>query len=187
MNRLKRYMMKTNFIILFAILLLAGCRNTKALVDKESELDVSKKAEATNNIAIKEIVQNDISTEQYFKDSTILTETTTELSKPDSSGQQYVTRIVTRKAVKNISSIIKTNDGSISGKSLSQTGKVKIDEAINQETSEKTRVISKIRSSIYIFIVGLILIIISVFIIRRFGGIKGLYGVIVSILKNKSI
>lgn len=207
--------MKTKLLILLAMVLLFGCRSSKVVTDNHSNLEINSTAAVSQNDSASFIQEQktetetkvvsssetDISIDDISSEGIMIIETITELSPPDSLGNQYATRVINRESVKVSSQETKEVDNSTASETIDTNTKQETNTAVteysettsesstdlHQETTEKTK---KKKTGIGIplkLIIPFIIILIVGFIMLRLGGFGRLFGILGLFFKKNSI
>lgn len=201
---------KILIILMFAFLL--SCKNSKITSKTESSLEMNSTAAVketesseTNQVSTIDTESNkeersdsDISTNDRYNDSLVFEETITDYSDPDSLGNQYPVRVTNRHAVavsslqsdsKDLSKTQKkqnskqTEETEISITENSETA-AEISSDFKEKKSEKTKEkIMQIPTRYLIWGSVILIIIIALFLFKRFGGFGWLSGVMGLIFK----
>lgn len=182
--------MKAKFLILLSMVLLFGCRSTKTVTEMQSSLQVNSSAAVNQNDSSSFIqdkiikTETDISIENVSSDSVLIKETITELSKPDSLGNQYPTRVIDRETVKVSSDAThetqETNTTEESNIGITEYSETTTESSteINQDTSQN---ITEEKTGIGIpleLVLPIVIAILVLVVFIRLGGFKWLFGVL---------
>ena len=173
---------------LFVALLLVGCKTTKQTVQVQQDVktienrDVVEKQDGTIVVAVAEVVEteNETTTQTESSEALAIVETTTVLSKPDSTGKQNPTSITVKetKRVSNDKQFVQdkqvTNHARDSTAAealeIERTDKtdLKSDSSIELDTTTKTKV-STPRPFVWLSIIlGVGALVFVYFILRRY-------------------
>ena len=181
--------MKANLLFLL-ILSVLGCKTTKEYTSAKTDIvskvqnDIQSSSASMTTNAIK---MNKV--EQVFEnDSSVFKETIIALSKPDTSGSQYVTTITHRKASKIKQTGKQTITAGNSTASINKNEKVKDKSVKQSKTSNGKKTVKKTERHWSRLSVGLlVLIAAALFIFKRYSGSGVVKGITHRILKFLSI
>lgn len=165
-----------NIVILLAALFLFACKTTKVTTDIKSDVQTEEKrnvvetSDSTAAVVVNEVVE----TQNDVQENTVITEVVKEMSKPDSSGQQYATKITERIITQDRSDNTRTHnarDSSANIKAqseLTDKSDLKSDSSENIEIKEKTKVKTPgvLNWAIILLVIGALVFV--YFILRRY-------------------
>lgn len=165
-----------NIVILLAALFLFACKTTKVStqierdVQTEEKRDVVEKVDSTAAVAVNEVVE----TQNDIVENKVITEVVKELSKPDSYGQQYTTRITERVITQDKKDNTRTHNARDSSSNIREQSELtdksdlKSDSSENTEIKEKTKVRTPgvLNWAIILLVIGALVFV--YFILRRY-------------------
>jgi len=169
-----------NIVILLAALFLFACKTTKVSTQIERDVQTEEKrdiVETTDSTAV--VVLSDVvETQNDVQENKVITEVVKELSKPDSSGQQYATKITERTITHDKSDNTRTHNArdstanTVVQTELADKTDLKTDNLEQTDIKEKTKVKTPgiINWAIILLVLGALVF--AYFILRRYGLLK---------------
>lgn len=133
-------------LAILAVLLLTSCQTKKQFVKSETEIKTVSELNTTKDAASKTDthVFSNIAESVTETDSTVIEETITELSKPDSLGHQHPEKIINRKITsgknKETKVVEETQHNQTTENKVSETENRVTEQVISNETAEKTKI-----------------------------------------------
>lgn len=139
--------MKNNFILcaLLCLLWFNSCQTKKQFVKSETEIKTVSELNATKEVVSKTNTHavSSVTGSVTETDSTVIEETITELSEPDSLGNQHPEKIINRKIIsgknKETKVVETTQLNQAEEKKVNETENTVTEQEINNETAVKTK------------------------------------------------
>ena len=167
-------------IVILIAFFLFGCKTTKLstkidrAVQTEEKRDVKEKTDSTAAVVVNKVVeiQNDL------EDNSVVTEVVRELSKPDTLGQQYTTKVIERTTTRDKTD--KTQTQSASDSSINTGVKTELTDNTDLNTDSSEKIDSKSKTQVktpgifnWLFILLVLgALVFGYFILRRYKLIK---------------
>ncbi|WP_321321478.1 hypothetical protein [Labilibaculum sp.] len=173
--------MKNRFgIVILIAFFLFGCKTTKVNtkidrdVQTEEKRDVKETIDGTVTVIVNEVVE----TQNDVEENSVVTEVVRELSKPDTSGQQYTTRITERTITRDKTDKTQTQSARDSSSNTDVQAELTDNTNLKSDGSEKIDSKSKIKVKtpgiinwvIILLVLGVLVF--GYFILRRYKLIK---------------
>lgn len=132
-------------IMIFLVAFVIGCKTTKVStkidreVQTEEKRDVKEKTDSKAAVVVNEVVetQNDVA------ENTVVTEIVRELSKPDTLGKQYTTKVIERTTTRDKNDNSRTNKVRDSSSNTDMKTELADNTDLNTDSSEQTDIKEK--------------------------------------------
>lgn len=146
-------------LLISAVLLLTSCQTKKQIIKTETEIkttteqQVTKTEDSKSDVKIDKTIAESISE----KENTVVKETITKLSKPDSLGNQYPEEIINRETSSGKNSETKTDTkeevNKASENKVTETANQVTDQELSNKTDSKTKIKKALPLKLILYII----------------------------------